>query len=60
MNRIPPVKPVQKIELSDKNNKLKLILVILLLALGLTAIGVGIMTAISTEKGWKEIESNRT
>ena len=60
MNRIPPVKPVQKIELSDKNNKLKLILVILLLALGFTAIGYGIMAAISTEKGWKEIEANST
>ncbi len=54
------LKPVQKIELSDKNNKLKLILVILLLALGFTAIGYGIMSAISTERGWKEIEANRT
>ena len=54
------IKPVQKIELSDKNNKLKGILVILLLALGFTAIGYGLMAAISTEKGWKEIEANRT
>ena len=49
------LKPVQRIELSDKNNKLKLILVILLLALGFTAIGVGISSLISTEKGWKEL-----
>lgn len=58
--KTPPVKPVQKIELTDKNNKGKLILVILLLALGFTAIGYGLFTAFSTEKGWREIEANNT
>lgn len=56
----PPVRPVQKIELRDENNKGKIILVILLLFVGLGAIGYGMYTAFSTEKGWREIQANNT
>ncbi len=56
----PPVKPVEKIELTDKNNKGKLALVILLLAIGLFAIGYGLVNLLSTEKGWREIKVNNT
>lgn len=56
----PPVKPVQKIELKDKNNKGRLALVILLLIIGIGAMGYGLMGLLTTEKGWREIKANNT
>ena len=58
--KTPPVKPVQKIELQDKNNKGKLALVILLLVIGVVSIGYGLISLLSTEKGWREIKANNT
>lgn len=58
--KTPPVKPVQKIELKDKNNKGRLALVILLIIIGISALGYGLFGLLSTEKGWREIKANNT
>ncbi len=56
-DRSPRLKPVKKIELSQKNIKLRTILVIVFFAIGLLAIGIGIHSALSEEDGWQEIEA---
>ena len=47
---------VEHIELDESNTKRRWILVILLLAIGVTAIGVGLYSALSRKSGWTEIE----
>ncbi len=48
-------KPVQKIEVSDKNVKLRIILLIMTLIIGATAIGFGVRSCVSKDKGWTVI-----
>ena len=52
----PYVKPVKRIELSEKNVKLRWIAIVVLLSIGVTAIGAGLMSALNTEPGWQEVE----
>ncbi len=49
-----------EIELSNKHVNRRLLLFILFLALGIVAFGYALNAAISTEKGWQEIEANAT
>lgn len=50
------LKPVRKIELSEKHIALKIVLFVLFLALGITAIILGVYFALRIDKGWKRIE----
>ena len=50
-------KPVTHIELSEKNLVLRIILFAGFLILGLGCIGAGIMSALSADPGWQEIEA---
>lgn len=52
----PYVKPVKRIELSEKNVKLRWIAIVVLLSIGVVAIGAGLMSALNTEPGWQEVE----
>lgn len=54
----PGYVPVQKIELSEKNVKLRSILVVVLLAIGAVALMVGLFSLLNTEPGWQEIEAS--
>ncbi len=49
-----------EIELSNKHVNRRLLLFILFLGVGVVALGYGLNAAISTEKGWHEIEANAT
>lgn len=57
-SRIPYVKPVQKIEVSDKHFALRVVLMALFLGLGIAAITYGVKTLVTTEPGWHSIEAN--
>ena len=50
--------PVQKIELTDKNIKLRLAAAVLFLIIGASAIAYGISSFLTGEAGWREIEVN--
>lgn len=52
----PSPKPVRKIELSEKYIKPRGILAIFFLIIGIVFIGIGLMSALETEKDWQEIE----
>lgn len=52
----PPVKPVKRIEVSDKNRKGKLALIVILLALGVTLIAVSVTQMLTTPPGWETIQ----
>lgn len=52
----PYVKPVKRIELSEKNVKLRWIAIVVLLGIGVVGIGAGLMSALNTEPGWQEVE----
>lgn len=52
------VRPVQKIELSDKNPKRRIIFAVLFLIFGMVCIGIGLMSALETETEWQEIEAS--
>lgn len=52
----PSVKPVQKIELSEKGVKKRAILAVALLAFGLVFLGVAIFNWLSYDEGWTRIE----
>ncbi len=61
--RTPPrPKPVEKVELSEKHLKRRLVLTILFLLLGAGAIAYGFMQFLSGDnnEGWTEIEANST
>ncbi len=55
-NANPGVKPVQKIELSEKSPKKRLIIVISLIAFALLMFGIAIVSALSVPAGWSKIE----
>lgn len=52
----PYVRPIQRVEISDSNVKLRLILVVVLLAIASVSIFIGLRTALRTEPGWQRIE----
>lgn len=51
----PYVRPVTRLELSEKNIKFRWIAIVVLLAIGVVSIGYGISAALTTEPGWQEI-----
>lgn len=55
-DKTPPVKPVERVELSDKHFRGRLIAVVLLIALAATSFAVGIHSCISQSAGWQIIE----
>ena len=52
----PYVRPIQRVEISDSNVKLRLILLVVLLAIASVSIFIGLRTALRTEPGWQRIE----
>ncbi len=58
-NQNPGVKPVERIELSEKMPIKRLIAAGILLAIGLGFFGYALSTGLSREKGWTEVEPMR-
>ena len=56
-DRRPYLPPVTRIELSEKNIKLRWILLIILLAIASVAIFMGVRYAVHEEPGWQEVEA---
>lgn len=54
----PPIKPVENIQISDKNRKFKLAVIVLLLALGVTLIATSLPGLLTTPAGWETIQAN--
>lgn len=54
----PPVKPVEHIEVTDKNRKWKLVIIVLLLALGVTLIATTVGQLLVTQPGWETIQAD--
>lgn len=54
------VRPVQKIELSDKNMKPRILFAVLFLIFGMVCTGIGLMSALETDTDWQEIEATAT
>lgn len=52
----PHIKPVTRIELSEKNTKLRWIMIVVLLSIGVVAILIGLMSVLNTEPGWQQVE----
>lgn len=57
-DRTPAVKPVEKIELSEKHIKLRIALVILLIVAALGAFAAAILFWRSTDAGWRQIAAS--
>lgn len=57
-DRRPYVKPVTRIELPQINVKARVILLVVFLAIGVVALITGMMSMLSTEPGWQQIEVN--
>ncbi len=55
-NQNPGVRPVEKIELSEKTPKRRIVIAVLLLAVGLGFLGYAIFSALTPENGWAQIE----
>lgn len=55
-DRRPYVKPVQRVELSEINVKLRMILIVLLLSIAVVAVIYGLFSLLNTEPGWQEVE----
>lgn len=51
------VRPVQKVELSEKHIGLRIALVILLVAIGATAIAFGVNSLLGADPGWIQVEA---
>jgi hypothetical protein len=56
-DRRPYVKPVQKIEVSEKNTKFRLILTIVFLVIGALSLGIFVSQIFGKDSGWREIDS---
>ena len=52
------LRPVKKIELSEKNIKLRIIVVIVALVVGAFFIGLGVRSCTAAQSGWQAIASN--
>lgn len=57
-DREPNVPKIQRIELSDKDRKVRLILLCVFLAIAVVALAIGISSLFGTESGWQKIEAN--
>ena len=57
-DRTPNLKPVEKIELSDKNVKLRFVITVIAVIVAVAAIGYGVHSCVSAEKGWQVITSD--
>ena len=57
-DKTPNIKPVQRIELSEKHIKLRVILMIVFILIAALAVGFGVKSCLSAEKGWQEITSS--
>lgn len=55
-DRTPAVKPVRKIELSEKGIKKRVIIAVALLVVGLAFIGYAVLKWLGQEEGWTRIE----
>lgn len=51
----PHIRPVTRLELSEKNIKFRWIAIVILLAIAVVSIGYGFTVALSTEPGWQEV-----
>lgn len=51
----PYVRPVTRLELSEKNIQFRWIAIVVLLAIAVVSIGYGFSLALSTEPGWQEV-----
>lgn len=54
----PPVKPVTKVELSEKHVKGRVILVIAFIAVACVAFAYAVINYFNTDKGWRRIEAS--
>lgn len=54
-NKTPSLPPVEKVELNEKNIKLRVVLFIVLLVIGIVAIGFGVSFLFAKESGWYAI-----
>ena len=52
------LKPVKKIELSERHVKLRIVLVVLFIVIALAAFAMGIVFWLSTDAGWTQVEAN--
>lgn len=57
-DRRPYLPPVQRIQLSEKNIRLRMVLLVLLLSVAVVAVVVGLGSALNTEPGWQTVEAN--
>jgi hypothetical protein len=57
-DRTPYVKPVERVELSEKNLKWRLLLVVLLIMIAAGSFAYGINALLSKDAGWQEIHAN--
>lgn len=55
-DRRPYLPRIQRIELSEKNIKLRWVLIVVLLAIAAVALTTGIKSMLETEPGWQEVE----
>lgn len=58
-DRRPPVsKPVERVELSEKHFGRRMVAFLFFLVLGISALGYGVYSWLSTDAGWVQVESN--
>lgn len=55
---LPHPKPVERIELSDKGARVRLVLVIILILVAVAAFVYGVVSMLGTEEGWTTIEAD--
>jgi len=59
-DRRPNVKPVTKLELSEKDVRKRTILAGVFLVIGIVAIGYGLFSLLNTQPGWVEVQISNT
>lgn len=57
---LPHPKPVQKVELSEKNIHWRVVLIVLFLAIAMVAFGYAVSSYFSADSGWREIQVEST
>lgn len=55
-DRRPYVKPVTRIELSEKNIRLRWILIVVLLSIAVVSIATGLLSLLNVQPGWNAVE----
>lgn len=56
----PHIRPVTRIELSEKNIKLRWILIVVFLSIAVVSVTMGLVSALNTEPGWQEVTVSTT